>query len=160
MSSPCFFLVTGASKMSAGLQVDLIEVIRHCRPGWWWAWMAWGRHLSWTHLQQFIDYVRVRKQPHPFPFHDISCRHPPRRRESPSVSSSKMISLHGTSSRVTSRKSTATRQRVSRACDRCNQLRTKCDGQSPCEHCVGTYLRESLFFFFSSFPIIIISPIS
>lgn len=51
-----------------------------------------------------------------------------------------MISLHGTSSRVTSRKSTATRQRVSRACDRCNQLRTKCDGQSPCEHCVGEEL--------------------
>lgn len=48
-----------------------------------------------------------------------------------------MISLHHTtSSRIGSRKSTATRQRVSRACDRCNQLRTKCDGQTPCEHCV------------------------
>lgn len=145
MSSPCFFLVTGASKMSAGLQVDLIEVIRHCRPGWWWAWHGAGIS-PWTHLQQFIDYVRVRKQPHPFSFHDISCRHPPRRRESSSVSSSKMISLHGTSSRVTSRKSTATRQRVSRACDRCNQLRTKCDGQSPCEHCVG---KGVAFFFYN-----------
>jgi hypothetical protein len=29
------------------------------------------------------------------------------------------------------------RRRISRACDQCNQLRTKCDGQSPCAHCVG-----------------------
>ena len=30
------------------------------------------------------------------------------------------------------------RRRISRACDQCNQLRTKCDGQHPCAHCVGT----------------------
>lgn len=35
------------------------------------------------------------------------------------------------------RRSIATRQRVSRACDRCNHLRVKCDGQRPCEHCLG-----------------------
>lgn len=29
------------------------------------------------------------------------------------------------------------RRRISRACDQCNQLRTKCDGKSPCAHCVG-----------------------
>ena len=29
------------------------------------------------------------------------------------------------------------RRRISRACDQCNQLRTKCDGQAPCAHCVG-----------------------
>lgn len=29
------------------------------------------------------------------------------------------------------------RRRISRACDQCNQLRTKCDGQQPCAHCVG-----------------------
>lgn len=29
------------------------------------------------------------------------------------------------------------RRRISRACDQCNQLRTKCDGQGPCAHCVG-----------------------
>lgn len=29
------------------------------------------------------------------------------------------------------------RRRISRACDQCNQLRTKCDGQSPCAHCIG-----------------------
>ncbi|KAA8570949.1 hypothetical protein EYC84_000326 [Monilinia fructicola] len=35
------------------------------------------------------------------------------------------------------------RRRISRACDQCNQLRTKCDGQSPCAHCVGCeYIRE------------------
>ena len=30
------------------------------------------------------------------------------------------------------------RRRISRACDQCNQLRTKCDGRHPCTHCVGT----------------------
>ena len=29
------------------------------------------------------------------------------------------------------------RRRISRACDQCNQLRTKCDGGTPCAHCVG-----------------------
>ncbi|CBF79739.1 conserved hypothetical protein [Aspergillus nidulans FGSC A4] len=28
------------------------------------------------------------------------------------------------------------RRRISRACDQCNQLRTKCDGQNPCAHCI------------------------
>ena len=32
------------------------------------------------------------------------------------------------------------RRRISRACDQCNQLRTKCDGQAPCAHCVGEYV--------------------
>jgi hypothetical protein len=42
------------------------------------------------------------------------------------------------------RKSTSSapvRRRISRACDQCNQLRTKCDGQSPCAHCIGRYFR-------------------
>ncbi|KAJ5782646.1 hypothetical protein N7457_004420 [Penicillium paradoxum] len=40
--------------------------------------------------------------------------------------------------RSTIRKNSATpvRRRISRACDQCNQLRTKCDGQNPCAHCV------------------------
>jgi xylanolytic transcriptional activator XlnR len=29
----------------------------------------------------------------------------------------------------------AVRRRISRACDQCNQLRTKCDGKHPCAHC-------------------------
>ncbi|KAK2763278.1 hypothetical protein FQN54_009914 [Arachnomyces sp. PD_36] len=42
-------------------------------------------------------------------------------------------------SRSSIRKSTSSapvRRRISRACDQCNQLRTKCDGQSPCAHCI------------------------
>ncbi|KAK9324022.1 fungal-specific transcription factor domain-containing protein [Lipomyces orientalis] len=39
------------------------------------------------------------------------------------------------------------RRRISRACDQCNQLRTKCDGKQPCLHCVEfslqcDYIRE------------------
>lgn len=39
------------------------------------------------------------------------------------------------------------RRRISRACDQCNQLRTKCDGKTPCAHCVEfgltcEYVRE------------------
>ncbi|KAF2083442.1 hypothetical protein K490DRAFT_51702 [Saccharata proteae CBS 121410] len=39
------------------------------------------------------------------------------------------------------------RRRISRACDQCNQLRTKCDGKNPCAHCVEfgltcEYVRE------------------
>ncbi|KAI9807997.1 MAG: hypothetical protein M1826_004445 [Phylliscum demangeonii] len=41
----------------------------------------------------------------------------------------------------------APRKRISRACDQCNQLRTKCDGEKPCAHCITfsltcEYLRE------------------
>lgn len=32
------------------------------------------------------------------------------------------------------------RRRTSRACDQCNQLRTKCDGKQPCSHCLETRL--------------------
>ncbi|KAH8836747.1 Xylanolytic transcriptional activator xlnR [Pyricularia oryzae] len=39
------------------------------------------------------------------------------------------------------------RRRISRACDQCNQLRTKCDGNHPCAHCIEfglgcEYIRE------------------
>ncbi|KAF2734968.1 hypothetical protein EJ04DRAFT_601902 [Polyplosphaeria fusca] len=39
------------------------------------------------------------------------------------------------------------RRRISRACDQCNQLRTKCDGKAPCAHCIEfgltcEYVRE------------------
>ncbi|KAF2873360.1 fungal-specific transcription factor domain-containing protein [Massariosphaeria phaeospora] len=39
------------------------------------------------------------------------------------------------------------RRRISRACDQCNQLRTKCDGRAPCAHCIEfgltcEYMRE------------------
>lgn len=34
----------------------------------------------------------------------------------------------------------APRKRTTRACDQCNQLRTKCDGQNPCHHCTESKL--------------------
>lgn len=46
-----------------------------------------------------------------------------------------------TEARSTIRKlssATSVRRRISRACDQCNQLRTKCDGQQPCAHCLGS----------------------
>lgn len=60
------------------------------------------------------------------------------RRESASV---------GKSGRSSSGHGQPVRRRISRACDQCNQLRTKCDGQSPCAHCVEfslscEYVRE------------------
>ncbi|KAI9730339.1 MAG: hypothetical protein M1834_005849 [Cirrosporium novae-zelandiae] len=41
----------------------------------------------------------------------------------------------------TSDGSAPVRRRISRACDQCNQLRTKCDGKSPCAHCIEFTLR-------------------
>lgn len=38
------------------------------------------------------------------------------------------------------------RRRISRACDQCNQLRTKCDGQNPCAHCIGSALSHPCCF--------------
>lgn len=32
------------------------------------------------------------------------------------------------------------RRRISRACDQCNSLRTKCDGKNPCQHCTDNGL--------------------
>lgn len=37
---------------------------------------------------------------------------------------------------------TPIRRRISRACDQCNQLRTKCDGKLPCQHCVGEFFPD------------------
>jgi hypothetical protein len=34
----------------------------------------------------------------------------------------------------------APRKRISRACDQCNQLRTKCDGEKPCAHCICRWI--------------------
>ena len=44
---------------------------------------------------------------------------------------------HSYSNGRTSSSSGQVRRRISRACDQCNQLRTKCDGQHPCAHCIG-----------------------
>ncbi|KAG5984312.1 hypothetical protein E4U55_005283 [Claviceps digitariae] len=54
---------------------------------------------------------------------------------------------HSGSSAKASGTSGPVRRRISRACDQCNQLRTKCDGKLPCAHCVEfglscEYMRE------------------
>ncbi|KAF2265720.1 hypothetical protein CC78DRAFT_172277 [Lojkania enalia] len=54
--------------------------------------------------------------------------------------------LHERSGRA-SATSGPVRRRISRACDQCNQLRTKCDGKAPCAHCIEfgltcEYVRE------------------
>lgn len=31
----------------------------------------------------------------------------------------------------------SSRRRIARACDRCNAVRTRCDGEAPCGYCEG-----------------------
>ena len=52
------------------------------------------------------------------------------------------VMIHERSGRGTSA-SGPVRRRISRACDQCNQLRTKCDGKSPCAHCMGEFNETS-----------------
>ncbi|KAI5291306.1 hypothetical protein KEM54_005485 [Ascosphaera aggregata] len=59
----------------------------------------------------------------------------PPRIESPSNGIHSSTEHHRSSSRKASH-SAPVRRRISRACDQCNQLRTKCDGQTPCAHCL------------------------
>ncbi|KAK9329768.1 fungal-specific transcription factor domain-containing protein [Lipomyces starkeyi] len=60
------------------------------------------------------------------------------------VSGTRRKSSSGSSSSTDGRN---IRRRISRACDQCNQLRTKCDGKQPCLHCLEfslqcDYIRE------------------
>ncbi|KAK9494031.1 fungal-specific transcription factor domain-containing protein [Lipomyces doorenjongii] len=71
----------------------------------------------------------------PFIEHDISRTH---------ASGTRRKSSSGSSSSTDMRN---IRRRISRACDQCNQLRTKCDGKQPCLHCLEfslqcDYIRE------------------
>ncbi|KAK9385856.1 fungal-specific transcription factor domain-containing protein [Lipomyces mesembrius] len=71
----------------------------------------------------------------PFIEHDIS---------GTLVSGTRRKSSSGSSSSTEGRN---IRRRISRACDQCNQLRTKCDGKQPCLHCLEfslqcDYIRE------------------
>lgn len=52
----------------------------------------------------------------------------PRRKQGPRPYSGGIASING-----------PIRRRISRACDQCNQLRTKCDGRNPCAHCIGMF---------------------
>ncbi|KAL6719157.1 hypothetical protein ACLMJK_003394 [Lecanora helva] len=42
----------------------------------------------------------------------------------------------GTNAETKQLSASSVRRRISRACDQCNQLRTKCDGKNPCAHCL------------------------
>ena len=46
------------------------------------------------------------------------------------------------SSRKRSTKKGVIKRRITRACDQCHSLRTKCDGKQPCSHCQGQYVRS------------------
>lgn len=61
---------------------------------------------------------------------DIHAPHSPRPSEA-----------HRTGAGVAKRDVATLRKRITRACDQCNQMRTKCDGQNPCAHCKGTRSR-------------------
>ncbi|KAI5296672.1 hypothetical protein KEM52_002079 [Ascosphaera acerosa] len=64
---------------------------------------------------------------------------PPARLQSPQTGGAGgSAEQSGTSAagRKASQSSAPVRRRISRACDQCNQLRTKCDGQAPCAHCL------------------------
>ncbi|KAE8150604.1 Xylanolytic transcriptional activator xlnR [Aspergillus avenaceus] len=58
--------------------------------------------------------------------HQMSFKNPSQR--DPLIEARSSIRKNSTSGPV--------RRRISRACDQCNQLRTKCDGQNPCAHCI------------------------
>lgn len=60
-------------------------------------------------------------------------------RKSPtSTAGTARASMQGESKVSKAAGATTPRKRISRACDQCNQLRTKCDGEKPCAHCIGT----------------------
>lgn len=68
------------------------------------------------------------------PPHDLNRASKPKRRQS--FGSSSSGSADKKSGRTAAHGDQPVRRRISRACDQCNQLRTKCDGGNPCAHCV------------------------
>ncbi|KAL6836806.1 fungal-specific transcription factor domain-containing protein [Trichoderma sp. SZMC 28015] len=106
-------------------------------------------HGSQSHLHS-INVNTFNNNGHPYPMQHLS--------QHAELSNSRMIRANPAQpkqrqgSLVVARKnSTGTtgpiRRRISRACDQCNQLRTKCDGLHPCAHCIEfglgcEYVRE------------------
>jgi xylanolytic transcriptional activator XlnR len=75
-------------------------------------------------------------------------KHNPRNRHAPYDTSKRGFksddARSGTESATESRSTSGpVRRRISRACDQCNQLRTKCDGMNPCAHCIGMKMPNS-----------------
>ena len=54
-------------------------------------------------------------------------------------------SSRGNSTHLRRRPSGPIKRRVTRACDPCHRLRTRCDGKRPCSHCQGECGRRSLY---------------
>jgi hypothetical protein len=89
--------------------------------------LAHGSQYALQHLQQHVD-IHQNSQAHR--------NHNSKHRQHPygNGAGNNGRSVNGTAT------SGPIRRRISRACDQCNQLRTKCDGQNPCAHCVGKFL--------------------
>jgi xylanolytic transcriptional activator XlnR len=85
--------------------------------------LAHGSQYALQQLQQQVD-VHQNSQ-----FRSQNARHRQHPYNAAGATNGRAINSAGNSGPV--------RRRISRACDQCNQLRTKCDGQSPCAHCVG-----------------------
>ena len=108
--------------------------------------LAQGSHYALQQLQQQAGVHEPHAGPYSGP-HDSTdsvarpgYSHQARHRQSPYGPSGRGSSVSG-----------HVRRRISRACDQCNQLRTKCDGQHPCAHCIGRLLFSFTFSFsFSS----------
>lgn len=101
--------------------------------------LAHNSHYSMNHLHQSHVDVHQQQQQH---LNQIQRTTHTKHRQHP-YSTSSLPGLDATGMNVYKRTSVTAsgaapiRRRISRACDQCNQLRTKCDGQTPCAHCVG-----------------------
>ena len=80
-------------------------------------------------LQQLQQHVEVHQNTQAHRTHNSKHRQHPYNAIGAMTTGGRSASASGASGPI--------RRRISRACDQCNQLRTKCDGQSPCAHCVG-----------------------
>ena len=90
--------------------------------------MTHGSQYALQQLQQHVD-VHQNSQVH----RGHNSKHRQHPYGAPGMNNGKGVNGTGTSGPI--------RRRISRACDQCNQLRTKCDGQAPCAHCVGNFFQ-------------------
>jgi len=95
--------------------------------------LAHGSHYALQQLQQHVD---VHQNPQVHRAHNSKHRQHPYNGAGAMSANGRSAGGHGASGPI--------RRRISRACDQCNQLRTKCDGQSPCAHCVGRFPRQTV----------------
>ncbi|CAK7265831.1 hypothetical protein SEPCBS119000_001719 [Sporothrix epigloea] len=92
--------------------------------------LAQGAHYAMHQSQQHMGVYQPHTDPHGDSQGSPTVARPGhgqqiKRRQSPYGPAGRASSVAG-----------SVRRRISRACDQCNQLRTKCDGQHPCAHCI------------------------